>query len=259
MLTDEEKEQIARAKAYSEKACALDTTNARYAYLLGLLEQALLNEEDAVNAWAKAASLDKKFAEPRIMLAKVYIARGLPDQANVFLQEAYRLIPNSFAVNNNLGAVSAMKKNYQKAADYFRRCIDLTAPDAANAAAGDLSAGRSVSGAANTPDQTARFNLARLYILSGETEKAIPVYEELARLYPDNNAVRLEWAKALIAEENPDAARAVLAGLLYEDGEEPDDAAPDADAGAKKARTIPTETRDEAEKILSTLRSEDNA
>jgi tetratricopeptide (TPR) repeat protein len=179
------------ARSFSEKAAALAPSKALYHYTSGLSRESAGDEEGAIAAYAKAASLDRKYVRPRINLGRIFIAGGLPEQALTLLLEAYQAEPASFEVNNNLGAAYQKMEDWERSVEYYERAITVEPGNA-----------------------TAHLNLARAYIGAGDFNKARSQYRETLRLNPGNADALFELGKAYISLGDAAQAKQQLEVLL---------------------------------------------
>jgi tetratricopeptide (TPR) repeat protein len=179
------------ARSFSDKAAALAPLKALYHYTSGLARESEGDEEGAIAAYAKAASLDRKYTRPRINLGRIFIAGGLPEQALTPLLEASQAEPASFEVNNNLGAAYQKLEDWKRSVEYYEKAIT-----------------------AEPNNATTRLNLARAYIGAGDFDKARGQYRETLRINPDNADALFELGKAYISLGDAAQAKQQLEVLL---------------------------------------------
>ncbi|MDR1587691.1 MAG: tetratricopeptide repeat protein [Treponema sp.] len=186
-----ELKKYGEARAFSEKAAAAAPSKALYHYTLGLSCESAGDEEGAIAAYTRAASLDQKYVRPRVNLGKIFIANGLPNQAMTLLLEAYRVEPSSFEVNNNLGAAYQKLENWDRSVEYYEKAIT-----------------------AEPNNATTRLNLARAYVGAANFNKARDQYRETLRLNPDNADALFELGKAYVSLGDAASAKQQLEALL---------------------------------------------
>ncbi|MDR1410597.1 MAG: tetratricopeptide repeat protein [Spirochaetaceae bacterium] len=186
-----ELKKYGEARAFSEKAAAAAPSKALYHYTLGLACESDGDEDGAIAAYAKAASLDQKYVRPRINLGKIFIANNLPSQALTLLLEAYRAEPSSFEVNNNLGAAYQKLEDWGRSVDHYEKAIT-----------------------AEPNNATTRLNLARAHIGAANFNKARDQYRETLRLNPDNADAQFELGKAYVSLGDAVSAKQQLEVLL---------------------------------------------
>jgi tetratricopeptide (TPR) repeat protein len=179
------------ARVFSERAAAASPAKALYYYTLGLACESAGDEEGAIAAYTKAASLDQKYVRPRVNLGKIFIANGLPDQAMTLLLEAYRVEPSSFEVNNNLGAAYQKLEDWERSVEYYEKAIT-----------------------AEPNNATTRLNLARAYAGAANFNKARDQYREVLRLNPNNADALFELGKAYVSLGDAASAKQQLEVLL---------------------------------------------
>jgi tetratricopeptide (TPR) repeat protein len=177
--------------------------SAVYAYTLGLAAEAAGGggaigggaanggDEAAIAAYRNAASLDPRYLRPRINLGSLYLSRGMPEDALRYLNEAYRLEPANFEVNNNMGAVYAKLENWVSSVDHYERAL-----------------------AAEANHPTVHLNLARAYAGAGDLARAQSAYQAVLRLAPENWDALFELGKTCVSLGRPDEAKKYLRDLL---------------------------------------------
>jgi tetratricopeptide (TPR) repeat protein len=179
------------ARVFSGKAISAAPSKALYHYTLGLSCESAGDEEGAIAAYTKAASLDQKYVRPRVNLGKIFIANGLPNQAMTLLLEAYRVEPSSFEVNNNLGAAYQKLEDWERSVEYYEKAIT-----------------------AEPNNATTRLNLARAHIGAANFSKARDQYRETLRLSPNNADALFELGKAYVSLGDAVSAKQQLEALL---------------------------------------------
>jgi Flp pilus assembly protein TadD len=97
----------------------------------------------------------------------LYAQQNQMQRASSYLQHAIDLRPDYPEALNNLGIILVHLQDYPKAEQQFRSCIRLVP----------------------SFDQS-YLNLARLYAMRNDKEKAKDVLEELLRLQPQNSGAR---------------------------------------------------------------------
>jgi tetratricopeptide (TPR) repeat protein len=185
------KENPEQALDYAKTAASLVPLNAMYAYTLGLAYEATHDREGAIAAYTKAALLDRNLVQARINLGYLYIEQELFDHAFLFLNEAYRLAPDSAEVNNNLGSVYAAQEQWTKSIEHYEKALRVQ------------------------PTNTAvRLNLAHVLVESGDFTRAIRVYREIIKTDSTNIEVQIELGKTLITNGYYQEAQQYLTALI---------------------------------------------
>jgi Flp pilus assembly protein TadD len=98
---------------------------------------------------------------------------------------------DNFEVNNNLGKVYGLKKDYTRAVEHFARAVSK-----------------------NPKDITVRENLATAYTSAGLLEKASEAYEAIVKMDSTNWDARYELGKLYIQLGNKTGAKEVLENLI---------------------------------------------
>jgi cytochrome c-type biogenesis protein CcmH/NrfG len=115
------------------------------------------------------------------------------------LQEAFRLDPAFFEVNNNLGAVYARQENYGASVDHYQRALareprNITVKlnlARALTSANDIIRAQSVYReilSAAPANWDALFELGKIHVSLGETAQAKQAFEDIIRRNPNYQA-----------------------------------------------------------------------
>ena len=180
------------ALLFARRALNSNPSNAVYAYTVGLAHEALRDVDSAIGAYRNAASLDPRYVRPRINLGRIFLEQNNFDDALKYLyDEAFRIEPANFEVNNNLGAVFAKMENWGFSVEHYERAIRVEN---------------------NHP--TVHLNLARAYSGAGDLARARNSYLNVLRLVPDNWDAMFELAKTYIGLELPGDAGEYLSELV---------------------------------------------
>jgi Flp pilus assembly protein TadD len=151
------------AISFAKTAVDLSPSNAVYLYTLGLTCETSGALDSAITAYQLASNIDLKYIRPRINLGSLFLATGNYNEAIRYLNEAYKVEPSNYEVNNNLGAVYVKQENWTYSIVHYERALNT-----------------------RQNDPTVMFNLARAYAGADELEKALSSYQSLLRLAPDN-------------------------------------------------------------------------
>ncbi|MBP7095380.1 MAG: tetratricopeptide repeat protein [Spirochaetia bacterium] len=182
----------AEARDHAARAVALAPSVASYHYVLGFAKDLAGDDDGAILAYQKAASLDAKYVLPRINLGAIYLEGGLVDKAMTVLLEAYNIDQKSLEANNNLGNVYGKKEIWDRSVFHYELAKALAPKDA-----------------------TVRLNLARAYVSWAKLGEARKEYEDLVKLAPAEPwEARHELGTVLIQLGEKAAAKAVLEELL---------------------------------------------
>jgi len=118
----------------------------------------------------KALAMDQSLVGGYLVLGDIYLLRKEHEKAIAELEKAAALNPNAFEVIAELGKVLLWSGRSQEAIRLFERAIRLNPVDA----------------------HYYELRLAKGYRMMEEYEKAIPVFEKIAKKDPDRIGVRLE-------------------------------------------------------------------
>ena len=122
----------------------------------------------------------------------MYNSKGLYDNALPYLLEAYKLKPNSYEINNNLGSAYLNKGLYEDSIKYYVNAI-------------------SIQGQENSE---ARYNLGLVYLESGLYNDAKRTFSELIQLKPEYWSAYYQLGLLLIKEDDKVNAKIILETLL---------------------------------------------
>jgi tetratricopeptide (TPR) repeat protein len=91
----------------------------------GMLLIAEDKPDDAIEKLTQVIGLKPEFAEAWNRRGNAYAARGEEDRALADYEHAIALNPYQFGTLESCGEIWMTRSNYRKAAEYFRRALDL--------------------------------------------------------------------------------------------------------------------------------------
>ena len=133
--------------------------------------------DEAMNAYARALSIDRQSQSALIGLARLHLIRGDREMARHILLQAAEFHPQDEMVENMLVALDLPRPWLEESP------AALAEQPAVASAAAEEPAAETVGG---EPIPTA--TLAEIYAKQGLVDQAVHVYEEILRLEPDNAA-----------------------------------------------------------------------
>jgi len=216
-------EQVAPlARAAAERALALDSTLAPAHTALGLvLFFHDWNWTESERELRRAIELNPNLPDPQHWYSHLLTALGRTEESLAASRRALELSPLSPAMSTHLGWHHLIAKEYDLAAEALDRAVTLdpTAPDAhyhlalLKAARGDYAAAESHLGRVPAPaaDRPAiRAELGRIYALSGRTEEARRIRDELRELAMSGYVPSYQLAHLTLALGEVERAVALL-------------------------------------------------
>jgi tetratricopeptide (TPR) repeat protein len=197
-------ESLIRSQEYDQ---ALQTTRSALQetpndFRLWTLEGIVLSikgeNQDALNAFEKALSLSPNYGaalrgEVRILYA-AQDKRAIP-----LLETILKADPNDEAAHEMLATFDAKQGNCQAAIDHFLF---------------------SVKAIGTHPESLQAYGYC--LVQTGQSEKAIPVFEQLASVLPQQTFPKYDLAVALVESNQDEAALKVLEPLLAKDSQDPE-------------------------------------
>ncbi|MGO9953191.1 MAG: tetratricopeptide repeat protein [Dissulfurispiraceae bacterium] len=152
-------------------------------HLLGKIALQEGRDEDAIPLIVKAIGLNDRDPQYHASLAIAYQNRGRNIEAIKAAQNAVALDPENIAALNAIGNALAEERDYDQAAGFFLRAIDISP---------------------SIPE--IRVNLGNLYSIQGKNEEAAKTYRDVLSACPDQPAVLRRLGKALQACEDIEGA-----------------------------------------------------
>ncbi|RFC44333.1 MAG: Tetratricopeptide (TPR) repeat/Tetratricopeptide (TPR) repeat [Verrucomicrobia bacterium] len=239
----EAQEDSERASSLFNKALELDPSNARLASRIAadLLQQK--KTEEAVRLLKTTHQAAPKELGPAVELARIYLTSlRQPDSALTYAERAYKLAPGDFTAISTLVEVCASARLTQRLEETLRRTLALSRTDVNFwLRAGDLFR-NALSLRGTPPGKTQLERVNALYRKALDLEPNDPLclqraadhftltqqYAEACRFYDRANSLHLQenkahslpigqkWARALVLNEQPDAALDLLEELIKE-------------------------------------------
>lgn len=173
---------------------------------LGDLELTFGTAEAARAAFARAVEIDEHLAPAHVGLGRALVALGRDDEAELQLQHALTLLPNSTAAWMALGEVHARTERYEEAFEDYRRAADGSPGDPRpllTAARLAMQFGR---------ETVAQAFLDRLLAMNDHNAEAYVLYGDVMRSQRDFAAAERAYQQALALPDVADRA-AVEAAL----------------------------------------------
>ncbi len=159
------------AKAEESFRLALEADPKEPAAHLGLA-RALARQgkiSEAAPEFRQAAELDPNHADALLELADIYEKNKQPDEAIAL----YRRFPGNVGAEERLGALLMETKKYPEAVSHLEQAYG------------------------KDPTDGNRVALAQAYMLSGETGKAVPLWEKSVASTPSDYSLRMAYGRAL--------------------------------------------------------------
>ena len=191
------KNDFGQARQYLEQTVKLRPTHAEAWNNLGMLAAQTGQTEEAVRDFQQSLNLKPNYATALLNLGNLYRRAHNFSQAEDILGRALQAEPDNPEANYNLGMLYAQQNHFPKASGYFERALTLRPdyPDALNNLGVLLvRQGRYVEAqekfascirVAPNLDQ-GYLNLARLYAVMNDKEKARSVLQDLLQRQPEN-------------------------------------------------------------------------
>jgi len=219
-----------KAEQFARQLQEIEGQEALSQQALGVVYQGKQEQAASVEAFKRAHELAPASAEPIVALVKTYIRNGKLNDARRFLNSVLSVQDDNITAYLLLGQLSVLEKNMPGAISHFKKVIEINPKEDAGYRAliaiyvGDNNLGKAEmvarQGLMAMPDRAIlAMNLASIYQIRQEFDKAIEVYESLLEKNPN----------LLVARNN-------LASLLTDYGED--------QADLDKARNISVELRD---------------
>lgn len=199
-------EHLAEAQRYLQMAESLDPDSVRVHLAAGMLKQIQGQHDQALEEYARVATLEPLNVYAFIRIAQVYDSQAMPEKAIENYRHAVELDPNFYDPHEYFGAFYFTRGLYSEAAEEFRRVIDL-APGMYNAYT-NLSASLVKLGRLEEAEQAARAaldlrvtpqtlnNVGDTLLSERHFAEALPYLERAAGLTPNDYVVRLNLADA---------------------------------------------------------------
>jgi serine/threonine-protein kinase len=186
------KDAFARAKAYAEKALALDETLAEAHTALGLVKRDYDQDwQAAEREFKRALQLDPNYATAHQWYAEYLTAMGRFDDALSEMRLAQRAAPSSLIVNATMGWVLYCAHRTNDAIAQLRRTLQM-----------------------DDRFPVGHWFLGEAYLQSGLHKEALAELDTSARLDPQNPRVRADRAFVLAVLGKKSEARSVLDALI---------------------------------------------
>ena len=97
-------------------------TGAKASYCLGRVAYLQGRKDEALEAWKRAADLDKSWAVPTNSVGLIYNERKDYSNARLYLLDAVRRDPDWPVPYNNLGTSYFYQRDYERAIFYYKQC-----------------------------------------------------------------------------------------------------------------------------------------
>lgn len=191
------KNDFDQARQYLEQTVKLRPTHAEAWNNLGMLAAQTGQVEEAVRDFQQSLSIKPNYATALLNLGNLYRRAHNFSEAEDLLGRALEAEPDNPEANYNLGMLYAQQNQFSKASEYFERALALRPdyPDALNNlgvllvrqghyAEAQEKFARCIRVAPNL-DQ-GYLNLARLYAVMNDKEKARSVLQDLLQRQPEN-------------------------------------------------------------------------
>ncbi len=133
-----------------ERAVALEPASARLLTRLGILYYNLKRLDEAIERLKRSVAIDSENPDAAIYLANSYLVKGDLSQAERYFKKTLEIMPHNIEAHNNLGFIYKGQRRYDEAAEHFKEAIRI-----------------------GTESYMPFFNLASVYALSGDAEKAL--------------------------------------------------------------------------------------
>ncbi len=191
------KNDFDQARQYLEQTVKLRPTHAEAWNNLGMLAAQTGQFEEAARDFRQSLSIKPNYATALLNLGNLYRREGNFSEAEELLGRAVELEPDNPEANYNLGMLYAQQNQFQKASEYFEQALALRPdyPDALNNLGVLLVRQGHYAQAQEKFADCIRvapnldqgyLNLARLYAVMNDKEKARSVLQELLQRQPEN-------------------------------------------------------------------------
>ena len=169
--------------------------------------------EEAIAALERAISFDPQSDYLQLLLARAYLHRQQPETAVTVLKTLLAKNQDNVASHELLGEVFSFQQKYVLAINHFRHALQLDPDNAVLPLRLAMALTRlerkkeAISVLETLLEQhpegdLARLNLARLYLLEKQTDKAAAAYQQLLKQQPAQGQVILEFGKLLEQEDS---------------------------------------------------------
>lgn len=163
-LLMQQKKDYNRAIEYFNKAIKINS-GFTYAYMnLGNIYSEMKNYNEAILNYKKAIEIDPDFSYVYTFLGNAYQNINEVDKAIEYFNKAINVNPDFVHAYNNLANTYFSLKNYNEAILNYKKAINI-----------------------NNKFNTAYYNLGLAYEANGEKQKAIEIYNEYIKNFPDSS------------------------------------------------------------------------
>ena len=183
-------------KAYDKKEKTSSEVKSNISYNLGLLNQELGNENEAIKLYQETLSLDSNHVKANTNLGMILLTKNQPDAAIALLLKAYKNDSKNFEVNNNLGSAYRDTGDFENSVRFYKNALDI-----------------------EPENLTVKENLAKSYTSAKDYKNARLIYEELVKKQQTEWPLFFELAKVCLAQGDGDGAEKYL---LYLQSKAPD-------------------------------------
>ena len=183
-------------KAYDNKEKTSSEVKANISYNLGLLNQELGNENEAIKLYQETLNLDSNHVKANTNLGMILLAKNQPDAAIALLLKAYKNDSKNFEVNNNLGSAYRDTGDFSSSVKFYKNALDI-----------------------EPENLTVKENLAKSYTSAKDYKNARTIYEELVKKQQTEWPLFFELAKVCLAQGDGNGAEKYL---LYLQSKAPD-------------------------------------
>ena len=183
-------------KAYDSKEKTSSEVKANISYNLGLLNQELGNENEAIKLYQETLNLDSNHVKANTNLGMILLAKNQPDAAIALLLKAYKNDSKNFEVNNNLGSAYRDTGDFSNSVKFYKNALDI-----------------------EPENLTVKENLAKSYTSAKDYKNARTIYEELVKKQQTEWPLFFELAKVCLAQGDGNGAEKYL---LYLQSKAPD-------------------------------------
>lgn len=191
LVPEKREAYIKLGQLHIEKAAKIDSQNPLFQMSLGFFYHRLgqLDKAQAIYEWV--LGVDPNILEAQFNLGNLYQQRGMMDKALGCYEAIYKINPDWNNIRGLLGKWFYYQKNIERAQFYFEEDYHK-----------------------NPLSVEAQRNLVSLYHAQGQWEKAMPVYEKLYVIYPNDQNIVLMYADALFRSGQRAKTREVLQGFV---------------------------------------------
>ncbi|HEY0407657.1 MAG TPA: tetratricopeptide repeat protein [Pyrinomonadaceae bacterium] len=175
---------------------------------------------EAITELSLALSLDAKLTEANSLLGLAYDRKGMHERARDFYERAIKADKEDAQTLNNLGFSLYLNGNYRAAVDKLKRAAKLAPSDQRilnNLALAQCRLGKYEdaykSFARAGGEVMGRLNTATMLERAGRNDEAIPYYEAVRRLQPDNTVALRRLADLYARVGRYDEAQAAQRSL----------------------------------------------